>query len=102
MPLKQGIEMLKIFKDHDPRTSIIDDFDFYDERERILKERKTRQQLFATANSLNPLGDGSINPISDQFAHALRLDDNKKEKPEMEKGATSRIDASVSLDDSVK
>lgn len=102
VPLKQGIEMLKIFKDHDPRTSIIDDFDFYDERERILKERKTRQQLFATANSLNALGDGSISPISDQFAQALRLDDNKKEKPEMEKGATSRIDASVSLDDPVK
>ena len=95
--------MLKIFKDHDPRTSIIDDFDFYDERERILKERKTRQQLFATANSLNSLGDGSISPISDQFAQSLRLEDNnKKEKPEMEKGATSRIDASVSLDDPVK
>lgn len=91
--------MLKIFKDHDPRTSIVDDFDFYDERERILKERKTRQQLFATANSLNSLGDGSITPISDQFAQALRLDDSKKEKPEIEKGATSRIDASVSLDD---
>ncbi|KAG6588257.1 YTH domain-containing protein ECT3, partial [Cucurbita argyrosperma subsp. sororia] len=99
VPLKQGIEMLKIFKDHDPRTSIIDDFDFYDERERILKERKTRQQLFANANSLNSLGDGAISPISDQFAQALQLDDNEKEKPEIEKSATSRIDASVSLDD---
>ncbi|KAJ6732055.1 YTH YT521-B HOMOLOGY DOMAIN-CONTAINING [Salix purpurea] len=42
--LEQGIEMLKIFKDYDAPTSIIDDFEFYDQSERASKERKAKQQ----------------------------------------------------------
>ncbi|KAL2896544.1 YTH domain-containing family protein 2 [Bienertia sinuspersici] len=42
--LEQGTEMLKIFKDYDAQTSILDDFEFYDEREKVLQERKNRQQ----------------------------------------------------------
>ncbi|XAR50701.1 hypothetical protein NMG60_11005099 [Bertholletia excelsa] len=70
--LDQGIEMLKIFKDHDAETSILDDFNFYDEREKTLKERKARQRISSTKNS--PVTDPSINQLSDNFAEALQLE----------------------------
>ncbi|KAH7444239.1 hypothetical protein KP509_02G070900 [Ceratopteris richardii] len=41
----QGLEMLKIFKFFPMRTSLLDDFAFYDSRQRVLQERKSRQQL---------------------------------------------------------
>ncbi|KAI5056758.1 hypothetical protein GOP47_0028576 [Adiantum capillus-veneris] len=41
----QGLEMLKIFKFFPTRTSLLDDFAFYDGRQRVLQERKSRQQL---------------------------------------------------------
>lgn len=34
--------MLKIFKDHEDDVSILDDFDFYEEREKALLENKAR------------------------------------------------------------
>lgn len=34
MKLRQGIEMLRIFKEYEAHTSILDDFGYYDERER--------------------------------------------------------------------
>ena len=34
--------MLKIFKDHEEDASILDDFDFYEEREKALLENKAR------------------------------------------------------------
>lgn len=36
--------MLKIFKDHVCKTSILDDFGFYDNREKIMQEKKSRRQ----------------------------------------------------------
>ena len=60
--------MLKIFKDYDARTTIIDDFDFYDDRERVLKERKARQQASSTTDVPDSLASESVNQISDSFA----------------------------------
>uniref|UniRef100_A0A5B6YPC9 YTH domain-containing family protein n=1 Tax=Davidia involucrata TaxID=16924 RepID=A0A5B6YPC9_DAVIN len=76
--LEQGIEMLKIFKDHVADTSILDDFDFYDEREKVLQERKARQQTISTKNASVTLADASINQLSDNFAEAIQLDDAKE------------------------
>ncbi|KAH0934158.1 hypothetical protein HID58_011275, partial [Brassica napus] len=42
--LEQGIEMLKIFKNYDGETSILDNFVFYEEREKVIQERKARRQ----------------------------------------------------------
>ncbi|GJP38352.1 hypothetical protein CLOM_g22801, partial [Closterium sp. NIES-68] len=41
--LNQGQEMLRIFKSYSSRTSILDDFTFYDSRQRAMQERKMRQ-----------------------------------------------------------
>ncbi|KAJ4824269.1 hypothetical protein Tsubulata_021238 [Turnera subulata] len=43
--LEQGLKMIKIFKDHSSKTSILDDFEFYDERAKIIQQRKAKQQL---------------------------------------------------------
>ncbi|KAL6636774.1 hypothetical protein ACP70R_024346 [Stipagrostis hirtigluma subsp. patula] len=42
--LEQGLQILKIFKDHVCKTSILDDFGFYDNREKIVQEKKSRRQ----------------------------------------------------------
>ncbi|KAL5540137.1 hypothetical protein UlMin_042361 [Ulmus minor] len=87
--LKQGIEMLKIFKDHETRTSILDDFNFYDEREKVLKDRKARQQqASSTANAADEFA------LSNAFAQSLTL---KESSNSNEVGGSSRRDSSVSL-----
>ncbi|PKU59106.1 YTH domain-containing protein ECT4 [Dendrobium catenatum] len=42
--LEQGLQMLKIFKDHVSNASILDDFRFYDSRQKMMLERKAWQQ----------------------------------------------------------
>ncbi|KAK9136625.1 hypothetical protein Sjap_007219 [Stephania japonica] len=39
---KQGMEMLNIFKSHSYKTSILDDFMYYEERQKIMQEEKAR------------------------------------------------------------
>ncbi|PAN44591.1 hypothetical protein PAHAL_9G056000 [Panicum hallii] len=66
--LDQGLQMLKIFKDHVCKTSILDDFGFYDNREKIMQEKKSRRQypvekvmnrkLLTTNNAENEATDG--------------------------------------------
>ncbi|KAG9156798.1 hypothetical protein Leryth_019491 [Lithospermum erythrorhizon] len=42
IPFEKGLEMLKIFKTHASRTSLLDDFMYYENRQRILQEQKAR------------------------------------------------------------
>lgn len=80
--LEQGIEMLKIFKDHEAETSILDDFSFYDEREKTLQERKARQQASSSTKKEDAVVDASIKQLSDNLAEALQLEDGGgKEEP---------------------
>lgn len=44
MKLEPGLQVLKIFKDHVCKTSLLDDFDFYDNREKMMQERKAKHQ----------------------------------------------------------
>lgn len=92
MNLEQGTEMLKIFKDYDVHTSLLDDFDFYNEREKSSKERRARQQTSMRRDAANPLADDPINLISDGFNQALQLDESGKEAPASERAAISRTD----------
>ncbi|KAJ1400488.1 YTH domain [Sesbania bispinosa] len=41
----QGVEMLNIFKNHVARTSILDDFEFYESRQKVMQEKKIRQSM---------------------------------------------------------
>ncbi|KAL2533339.1 evolutionarily conserved C-terminal region 5 [Abeliophyllum distichum] len=75
--LEQGLEFLKIFKNHDADTSLLDDFNFYDEREKSLLERKTKQRASSTENTAATLAVESINQLSNNLANALGLDGGK-------------------------
>ncbi|BAT93109.1 hypothetical protein VIGAN_07201100 [Vigna angularis var. angularis] len=45
----QGVEILNIFKNYVARTSILDDFEFYESRQKVLQEKKTRQSISHTS-----------------------------------------------------
>lgn len=42
MRLPQGNEVLNIFKNYAAKTSILDDFDFYENREKVMVQKKLR------------------------------------------------------------
>jgi hypothetical protein len=66
--IEHGLQVLKIFKDHVCKTSMLDDFGFYDNREKIMQEKKAKRQqplekitngkLLSTSNTENQDVDG--------------------------------------------
>lgn len=86
--LEQGIEMLKLFKEYDAQTSILDDFEFYDEREKVLQERKSRQQTKPKPSVSESSTDEMLNNISDRLDHALHLEESCKEVVATEKSSS--------------
>ncbi|KAF5725534.1 Evolutionarily conserved C-terminal region 2 isoform 2 [Tripterygium wilfordii] len=44
--LEHGLKMIKIFKDHSSKTCILDDFSFYEARQKTILEKKATQQQF--------------------------------------------------------
>uniref|UniRef100_A0A6P4AFA1 YTH domain-containing family protein n=2 Tax=Ziziphus jujuba TaxID=326968 RepID=A0A6P4AFA1_ZIZJJ len=86
--LEQGIEMLKIFKNYETEMSIIDDFEFYEDRQKAMQERKARQQASLMAvgmvsenehrNAVAISGE-FIKQMSKSFAQVVRLDEGNKE-----------------------
>ncbi|KAL7096215.1 hypothetical protein ACP275_10G068700 [Erythranthe tilingii] len=75
--LEQGIEMLQIFKNHDAETSLLDDFNFYDEREKTLLERKAKHRAISTTTATATLVAESVNQLSENLADTLHLDASK-------------------------
>lgn len=43
---EQGREMIEVFKSHSSRSCILDDFEFYEGRQKTLQERKAKQKEF--------------------------------------------------------
>jgi hypothetical protein len=101
--LEQGLEMLKIFKDHEEDVSILDDFDFYEEREKALLENKARvhqQQQISNSSVAEPkkpltAPTDLMGHITKTFAQAVRLGENKSVNPSAEKGHSG--DSSVAV-----
>ncbi|CAI9770484.1 unnamed protein product [Fraxinus pennsylvanica] len=44
--LEQGLQMLKLFKDHASKQSVLDDFDFYEDRQKRIQDKKAKQHQF--------------------------------------------------------
>ncbi|MFS8027847.1 putative YTH domain-containing protein [Helianthus anomalus] len=43
--LEKGLQMIKVFKDHSSKRCILDDFEFYEEQQKRIQEKKAKQQL---------------------------------------------------------
>lgn len=69
--------MLKIFKEYEAETILLEDFNYYDEREKTLLEKKAKQRVSSTGNSTVPHAADSINQLSDNLADTLSLDGSK-------------------------
>ncbi|KAJ0256162.1 YTH domain-containing protein [Hirschfeldia incana] len=50
--IEQGVKVIKVFKEHESKTSILDDFVFYENREKIIKEGKKKHQLYKKQQAL--------------------------------------------------
>ncbi|KAL7221967.1 hypothetical protein ACSBR1_023826 [Camellia fascicularis] len=88
--LEQGIEMLKIFNNYESNMSILDDFEFYEDRQKAMQERKARQQqqqpslvvgIGESAGNVvtTTLSSNFIQQISKSFAQVVHLEDYAKE-----------------------
>ncbi|EEF36924.1 yth domain-containing protein, putative [Ricinus communis] len=58
---EKGIQMLKIFKGHRCKTSILDDFEFYAARERIMQEKRAKQKIQKQVLDGKPIDDQNNN-----------------------------------------
>lgn len=76
--LEVGIAMLRIFKDHDADTSILDDFSYYDEREKDLQEKRSKEQRdFTKSTPPAAVNDTSITQLADKVAESLHVEEHK-------------------------
>jgi len=107
--LDQGLEILSIFKKHEADMSILDDFDFYEERQKAMQERKACQQQLHS-NSVHP--DSSIvvdelqysapkstdvmNQISKTFAQVVLLEESRAAESQVDKSSSSTSPAEAS------
>ncbi|XP_028759088.1 YTH domain-containing protein ECT4 isoform X2 [Neltuma alba] len=95
--LQQGIEMLTIFKNYEAETSILDDFDYYEDRQKAMQERKARQQTSLMGITV---GEGErkssapaningdfMKQMSKSFAQVVRLEDNSTEATVTDRGS---------------
>ncbi|GMI87676.1 evolutionarily conserved C-terminal region 5 [Hibiscus trionum] len=77
---EQGLEMINIFKSYESHSSILDDFHFYEERQKAMQERKARQLATLVASDDAPdlvkLPNDFVKKMSKSFAEALLLDEN--------------------------
>ncbi|WCJ38776.1 evolutionarily conserved C-terminal region 5 [Euphorbia peplus] len=83
--LEHGVEMLKIFKNYENHSSILDDFLFYEERQKAMQARKSRQQatpavpspLIGDTDQVSALNSSDfIKKMSKSFAQAVSLSEN--------------------------
>ncbi|XP_017606658.1 YTH domain-containing protein ECT4 isoform X2 [Gossypium arboreum] len=96
--LEQGLEMLNIFKSYETDMSILDDFEFYEDRQKAMQERKARQQ--ASLMSVGVVGESGnrntgtlsnefIKQMSKSFAQVVCLDDGNKEGTAIERTSSA-------------
>ncbi|MBA0705281.1 hypothetical protein Golax_017485 [Gossypium laxum] len=71
---KQGVEMLKVFKNHTMKTSLLDDFMYYENRQRIMQEEKARLLI----RSFQSPVQASTLDTATKLKFELHLNDNEK------------------------
>ncbi|KAK8508786.1 hypothetical protein V6N13_090756 [Hibiscus sabdariffa] len=57
---EQGTQILKIFKEHSSKTCILDDFEFYETRQKIILEKKAKHRLLQKQVSNGETNDDAV------------------------------------------
>uniref|UniRef100_A0A2P2JRB1 YTH domain-containing family protein n=1 Tax=Rhizophora mucronata TaxID=61149 RepID=A0A2P2JRB1_RHIMU len=111
--VEQGIEMLNIFKNYETDMSILDDFEFYEDRQKAMQERKARQQASLTAvgvvgenEHLNAvaLSNDFIKQMPKSFAQVVCLDEPVNEANAADRassGSDASLGTKIKLDDAI-
>ncbi|EOY11217.1 hypothetical protein QUC31_009584 [Theobroma cacao] len=76
---EQGIQILKIFKDHSSKTCILDDFEFYEARQKIIQEKKAKHQLLQKQVSNGQPNDDVVTDNEQNSAVAKETTDKSVE-----------------------
>ncbi|XP_022683832.1 uncharacterized protein LOC101761965 isoform X2 [Setaria italica] len=92
--LEQGVQMLAIFKNHGAETTILEDFDFYEQREKAMLDDRQQwkvqcaeakaQKLVKTSAAV-----GIVTQISDTIAQAVQLEETKDREIRLNVGDTA-------------
>ncbi|XP_022721891.1 uncharacterized protein LOC111279211 [Durio zibethinus] len=72
---KQGMEMLRVFKNHTMKTSLLDDFMYYENRQRIIQEEKARLLIKSFES---PVLAPALDPANKLKYVELLLNENEK------------------------
>nr|DAD24641.1 TPA_asm: hypothetical protein HUJ06_026105 [Nelumbo nucifera] len=89
--------MLNIFKNYEIDVSILDDFDFYEDHQKTIQERKKQQAnlmvvpIVGGNEHQNPVSLSSdfIKQMTKRFAQVVRLEESGKEDLITEKGGST-------------
>ncbi|KAE8683375.1 YTH domain-containing family protein 1 [Hibiscus syriacus] len=73
----QGTEMLKIFKNHVMKTSLLDDFLYYENRQRIMQEERAMQLIKSLESPVLPPAS-AFNPANKLNHVKLLLNENER------------------------
>lgn len=102
--LEQGIEMLKIFKNYETGLSILDDFEFYEDRQKTMQEWKAKQGSIVVdgvvgGNGHRPasLASDLIKQMSKSFAQVIRLEEPGKEGQATDRGTSVSADTAITV-----
>ncbi|XP_035820779.1 uncharacterized protein [Zea mays] len=87
--LKQGLQMLAIFKNHEAQTNILEDFDFYEQREKAMLDDRQQQKPECSDTGKQVQASAPVDIVtgmSDAFAQAVQLEktNDKENKPRIE------------------
>ncbi|XP_022848261.1 YTH domain-containing family protein 1-like isoform X2 [Olea europaea var. sylvestris] len=73
--IDQGIQIIKIFKGHSSKTCILDDFEFYEGRQKTMVEKKAKQRKLKVANV--EIRESPSTEDVDKNGHVGKLRENK-------------------------
>ncbi|GMJ02143.1 evolutionarily conserved C-terminal region 7 [Hibiscus trionum] len=98
---EQGMEMLKVFKNHATKTSLLDDFMYYENRQRIMQEERAMQLIRSLESPvLAPVS--AFDPANKLNHVELLLNENERSTKQSDPGLLRTIAPSssqrVSLD----
>ncbi|XP_076910526.1 YTH domain-containing protein ECT4-like [Bidens hawaiensis] len=74
--LEAGNAMLKTFKDHESSTSLLDDFSYYDEKEKDVQEKRSKEREFT--KNVPVVNDTLVTQLADKVAESLHVEEHKE------------------------